>query len=146
MRRPTVGLTIPLSLKIYKTSVLPFVFLIGFLCIQQDLKAGNADSLTYSLTQIDSISGTELWERILKVNESKVIYADLCGSWCQPCHYYFSLSDSLHLVYREKAVSFVYLWARSKEASILELINSYHLEGDHYILSKRCTILPSNLI
>ncbi len=90
----------------------------------------------YSLIKLDSLSGEELWNKIIEENKGKVIYGDLCGSWCAPCEYYFSLSDSLHHEYEETNVSFIYLWYRSKEESAIKLIETYKLVGNHYLLEK----------
>ena len=91
---------------------------------------------TPPLLQFDSLSGEQLWNKILTENKGKVIYGDLCGTWCSGCIIDFGKSDSIHQVYESKELAFIYLWIRSTPDKAAELIANNSIAGQHILITR----------
>jgi len=83
----------------------------------------------------DSISGKDLFDKILTNNKGKVIFIDIWGTWCAPCKQAIPDAIRAHEIFKDKNVSFVYLCCRSKEEPWKKVIKQYQINGSHYLLN-----------
>lgn len=108
------------------------IFNIPFIAKGQD----QVDSLSeIEISHFESLSAEEFWNQILKQNQGKFVYGNICGSWCRGCIESFSMVAAHQQKYQDQNLNYIYLWARSDKKTIRELIVSYQLKGQHYYLN-----------
>lgn len=109
------------------------------LCKSSNEKIKEILSLTIpkeaKLFKSDSISGEDLFDKILTDNKGKVIFIDIWGTWCAPCKQEIPDAIRAHDIFKDKNVSFVYLCCRSKNEPWEKVIKQYQIEGYHYLLN-----------
>ena len=88
------------------------------------------------LNQYRSLSGANLFDKVLKQNEGKVIYIDIWATWCSPCKKQIPHSQRMHKMLKGKKVSFVYLCCASEEETWKKVITQYQIKGEHVLLTK----------
>ena len=89
------------------------------------------------LSQYDTKTGEEIFDRILKDNKEKVIYIDIWATWCSPCIKLFKHSNRMHEMLKNKDVEFVYLCCRSNEKNWKNIIKTHQLTGTHILLNQK---------
>ena len=89
-----------------------------------------------NLQKYDSLSGEQLYNKILSDRQGKVIYIDIWATWCSPCKKQISHSIRMHEMLKDKNVSFVYLCCDSKEDIWKNVIRQYQMTGDQIFLNK----------
>ncbi|SNR60302.1 Thiol-disulfide isomerase or thioredoxin [Lutibacter agarilyticus] len=80
---------------------------------------------------------SNLYDEILQKNKGKVIYMDFWATWCNPCIKQFPYSKKLHSKFESKDVSFVFLCCKSKKEAAENIIKTYQLKGQQYILNQK---------
>jgi len=83
-----------------------------------------------------SLSGENLWDKILAENNGKVIYLDIWATWCSPCKKLIPHSQRMHEKLKDEGISFAYLCGRSKRETWENVIREYQIEGTHVLLSR----------
>lgn len=91
-----------------------------------------ADAVLY---MYDSLSGEQLFNKIVADNAGKVIYIDFWATWCSPCIAQMPYSQKIHELFKGEDVSFVYLCGRSDEKSWEKAIKNHQINGNHYNMS-----------
>ena len=91
-----------------------------------------ADAVLY---KYDSLSGEQLFNKIVADNAGKVIYIDFWATWCSPCIAQMPYSQKIHELFKGEDVSFVYLCGRSDEKSWEKAIKNHQISGNHYNMS-----------
>lgn len=113
-------------------------------CYQTGEKAEEIDTLTIpkeaELNKYSSLSGKDLFDKILDDNKGKVIYIDIWATWCSPCKKNMPHSKRLHEMFNDKNVSFVYLCTNSKEKEWNIVIKQYQITGEHFLLTPEQSI------
>ena len=89
-----------------------------------------------NLQKYDSLSGEQLYNKILSDRQGKVIYIDIWATWCSPCKEQIPHSIRMHEMLKDKNVSFVYLCCDSKEDIWKNVIRQYQMTGDQIFLNK----------
>ena len=87
------------------------------------------------LNQYDSISGVDLFDKIVEQNKGNVIYIDIWATWCSPCKQQIPHSLRMHEMLKSKHVSFVYLCCSSEEETWKKVITQYQMKGEHILLN-----------
>lgn len=89
------------------------------------------------LRQFDSLSGEELFEKILEENLGDVIYIDIWATWCSPCKQQIPHSIRMHEMLKDKNISFVYLCSHSEKEIWKNVIKQYQIKGNHILLNDK---------
>ena len=91
--------------------------------------------------------GQTLLKQIISKHKNKVLYIDFWHPYCGPCRQEFSYTG-LKDYYKEKKqdVDFIYLCTRGTEKDWQEVIDKYHVQGDHYLLNNRQYVGLTKLI
>ncbi|MEN0048078.1 MAG: TlpA family protein disulfide reductase [Bacteroidota bacterium] len=94
-----------------------------------------------NFTQLQDVevgSGEALLSRIAKKHLGKIIYLDVWATWCEPCLAEMKNGRATKAYYSNKDVVFVYLCGgRCTETEMNAKIEALHVEGEHYVLTKR---------
>lgn len=85
------------------------------------------------LNQYDSLSGSDLLEKIMKDNQGKFVYIDIWATWCSPCKR--QIPHSIQMQERYPEVEFIYLCCRSAKDTWHNVIKQYQLNGTHILLT-----------
>lgn len=89
------------------------------------------------LRKYDSLSGEQLYNKILEENKGKVIYIDIWATWCSPCKEQIPHSQRLHKMLKGKNVSFVYLCCQSEEKIWQNNIKQFQMTGNQILLNDK---------
>ena len=89
------------------------------------------------LSQYNSISGEQLFDKILDENKGKVIYIDIWATWCSPCKQQIPHSMRMHEMLNDKNVSFVYFCCSSEKETWKNVIKQYQIKGSHILLNDK---------
>lgn len=89
-----------------------------------------------NLNQYDSLSGADLFDKIIEQNKGNVIYIDIWATWCSPCKAQIPHSQRMHEIFKGQKVSFVYLCCSSEEETWKKVITQYQMKGEHILLNK----------
>jgi thiol-disulfide isomerase/thioredoxin len=88
-----------------------------------------------NLNQYGSLSGTDLFDKIVEQNKGNVIYIDIWATWCSPCKAQIPHSQRMHEMLKGQKVSFVYLCCSSEEETWKKVITQYQMKGEHILLN-----------
>ena len=81
----------------------------------------------------DCKTGEELFRKILKPYEGKLVYLDVWGTWCSPCKREMEHVSFIKQAMKGKEVVFLYLANRSPEESWKNVIKEYGLTGEQVV-------------
>jgi len=87
------------------------------------------------LYKLDTLSGEQLFNKIVADNARKVIYIDFWGTWCSPCIEQMPYSQKINDLFKGEDVSFVYLCSRSDAKSWEKAIKNHQINGNHVNLN-----------
>ena len=86
------------------------------------------------LSKYTSLTGVELFNKILTDKKGNVIYIDIWSTWCSPCKRQLPHSVKMQEMYRD--VEFVYLCSQSREETWKSVIRQYQINGTHILLTE----------
>ena len=79
------------------------------------------------LNKYDSLTGEQLFNKIVADNAGKVIYLDIWGTWCSACIAQMPYSKKVHELFKGEAITFIFLCdgssAKSWETAIKKTSN-----------------------
>lgn len=87
------------------------------------------------LNKYDSLTGEQMFNKIVAENAGKVIYLDIWGTWCSPCIAQMKYSKKVHELFKGEAVTFIYLCDGSSAKSWETAIKKHQIEGSHIYLN-----------
>ncbi|CAK7052064.1 TlpA disulfide reductase family protein [Petrimonas sp.] len=76
-------------------------------------------------------------KQVLYSNPGKVVYVDICATWCGPCMRQMPYSKALHEELDGKPIVFAYLWLDGETERGKNIIASLDLPGIHIALSDK---------
>lgn len=114
----------------------PFIADYVRICNEQTLAkiAANKTKTGYVINIVPKTEGDELFAKIMKKYEGKVVYVDFWATWCGPCRSGIEQIKPLKEELKDKDVVFVYLTDQtSPEKTYSAMIPD--IKGEHYRLS-----------
>lgn len=105
-----------------------------------DLKNSKLDhknSLKSASLFKDCQTGEEIFARLTKLYQGKIIYLDIWGTWCEPCRREMKYTRKIKEAMQDKDVVFIYMANRSPDISWKNIIKEMDVTGKqvaHYNL------------
>ncbi len=91
----------------------------------------NKTKTGYVVNEVPKTEGDELFAKIMKKYEGKVVYVDFWATWCGPCRFGIKQIEPLKEEMKGKDVAFVYLTNQtSPESTYSAMIPD--IKGEHY--------------
>lgn len=106
-------------------------------CDLKNSKLDHKNSLKSASLFKDCQTGEEIFARLTKLYQGKIIYLDIWGTWCEPCRREMKYTGKIKEAMQDKDVVFVYLATRSPDISWTNIIKEMDVTGKqvaHYNL------------
>lgn len=87
------------------------------------------------LNTYDSLSGEQLFNKIVADNSGRVIFIDIWGTWCSACIAQMLHSQKVHEQFKGETVTFIFLCEGSSAKSWERAIKKHQIEGSHINLN-----------
>ncbi len=81
-------------------------------------------------------SSPDLLATLIQKYKGKVLYIDISATWCSPCIFELPKSVVLHEDMKNKAVEFIYLFAKSNKNDWEKLSLNLGLKGENHLLTE----------
>jgi thiol-disulfide isomerase/thioredoxin len=90
---------------------------------------------TVKIERPENTSSLDLLANLIQKHKGKVLYIDISATWCSPCMIELPKSIVLHEDLKNKAVEFIYLFAKSNKNDWEKLGLNLELKGENHLLT-----------